>query len=70
MPTTRGTDRLWTDTTWSGRLKPIDYITLLTGTYDDWLEYILTDESDNAIYVKDNTGYEISSTERSERTAI
>ena len=58
------------DTSWNGRVKPTQYITLLAWTYDDDLEYILTDENDNAIWVYDNTGYPVSSTIWTKRVPI
>lgn len=49
-------------TIYTKRTQPVIYQTLITGTYDDGLEYILTDENDNAIFVYDNTGYPVFST--------
>jgi hypothetical protein len=58
MPTSRSGRDIIT-TSWNWRDKPTWYITLLAGDFDDGLEYILTDEDDNAIFVYDSTGYPV-----------
>ena len=68
--TTTYTARVKPDTTYTARIKPTKYITLLAGTFDDNLEYILTDENDNAIWVYDNTWYAVISTIYTARPAI
>lgn len=68
--TTTYTKRDTVSTAYTPRVKPTKYITLLAGTFDDGLEYILTDEDDNAIWVYDNAWYPVISTVYTARPVI
>lgn len=59
-----------TPATRTKRTQPVTFLTLITGTYDDSLEYIITDWEWNAIFVYDNTWYPIISTIWNKRIAI
>jgi len=64
------TPRTPVSTTYTKRTQPVIYQTLITGTYDDDLEYILTDDDWNAIFVYDDTGYPVFSTIWNKRAVI
>lgn len=57
-------------TTYWVRVKPVEYLTLITGKFTDWLEYIITDEVGNALLTYDLSWYEISWTQYNVRTSI
>jgi hypothetical protein len=53
--TTTWTERTPTTTTWTARQWLSSFITLITGKFTDWLDYILTDWVENALIVNDYT---------------
>lgn len=69
--TTTYTERTPVATTWIERAKLVSFITLLTGKFTDGLDYILTDELENALVVNDYTwAEEIGWTSWTPRTVI
>lgn len=68
--TTTYTTRIRPETTYTTRVRPNYFITLITWLFTDWNPYILTDENENAIFVKDSSGYLIWFTEYTTRTRI
>lgn len=64
------TSRTQPNTEWNGRVAPTRFITLITWLFTDELDYILTDEDWNAIYVNDSIGFPVQPTDRTARQPI